>query len=77
VAGPDAGIIEYSIDGDSWVKKDLFSKASAKLHAPKYYTLSSDLTPTKHTLQIRLSQENNSESVGHICRILNFYINKP
>lgn len=76
VAGPDAGIIEYSIDGGSWMKKDLFSKASVKLHAPKYYTLSGDLTPSKHTLQIRLSQENNSKSVGHICRILNFYINK-
>ncbi len=76
VAGPDAGIIEYNIDGNSWIKEDLFSKAGKKTHIPKYITLGSDLKPTKHTLQVKLSPEKNSESKGHICRILNFYINR-
>jgi len=76
IAGFDAGIIEYSIDGTPWIKKDLFSRASKKTHLARYITLSGDLTDSKHTLQIRLSEEKNAASEGKFCRIFNFYVNQ-
>lgn len=56
-AGPDAGIIEFSIDNSDWQKQDLFSKWSKQLYLPWYYTLATGLKNKKHTLQIRLSDE--------------------
>jgi len=76
VSGLDAGIIEYSIDGNSWTKKDLFFKPGKKTHIARYITLSGDLEDTKHTLQVRLCKEHNVESRGSICRIFKFYINQ-
>ena len=43
VAGPDAGIIEYSVDGGKFTKQDLFTKWSSRLHLPWYYVLESEL----------------------------------
>ena len=38
-AGPDAGIIEYSIDGKGWKSIDLFTQWSGWLHLPWYLIL--------------------------------------
>ncbi len=75
-AGPDAGIIEYSIDNSPWKKQDLFTDWSQKLHLPWYYTLSSGLKNRKHMLQIRLTDEQNPQSTGKICRLRYFYFNR-
>ncbi len=74
-AGPDAGIIEYSIDNSDWQKQDLFSKWSKQLYLPWYYTLATGLKNKKHTLQIRLSDEKNPESKGNKCVLRYFYFN--
>ncbi len=75
-AGPDAGIIEYSIDNSLWKKQDLFTGWSSNLHLPWYYTLSAGLKNKKHILQIRLTDEKNPESTGKICRLRYFYFNR-
>jgi sialidase-1 len=75
-AGPDAGIIEYSIDESDWKKQDLFTKWSKNLYLPWYFTLGSGLKNKKHTLQIRLTDEKNPESTGTKCIIRYFYFNK-
>ncbi len=74
-AGPDAGIIEYSIDNSDWQKQDLFSKWSKQLYLPWYYTLTAGLKNKKHTLQIRMAEEKNPESVGNKCVLRYFYFN--
>ena len=74
-AGPDAGIIEYSIDNSLWQKVDLFTKWSEKLHLPWYYTLVSGLKNRKHMLQIRMTNDNNPKSTGKVCRLRYFYFN--
>lgn len=73
-AGADAGIIEYSIDGEPWKKQDLYTKWSKSLYLPWYYTLASGLKDKKHTLQIRVSDEKNAESTGNKCVLRYFYI---
>ncbi|MEN8118672.1 MAG: GDSL-type esterase/lipase family protein [Bacteroidota bacterium] len=75
-AGPDAGIIEYSIDGELWQKQDLFTRWSSYLHLPWYYTLASGLKPGKHILQLRVSKEKNQASAGRFCRIRYFFVNE-
>ncbi len=75
-AGPDAGIIEYSIDNSEWKRKDLFTKWSNYLHLPWFITLNDELKPGSHTLMMRLASERNKLSKGNACRIRYFYVNK-
>lgn len=74
-AGPDAGIIEYSIDNSDWQKQDLYTQWSKQLYLPWYYTLATGLKNKKHTLQIRLVEEKNPESKGNKCVLRYFYYN--
>lgn len=74
-AGPDAGIIEYSIDNSDWQKQDLFTEWSKGLYLPWYCTLASALKDKMHTLQIRLIEEKNPESIGNKCVLRYFYFN--
>ncbi|QGY42577.1 hypothetical protein GM418_02590 [Maribellus comscasis] len=74
-AGPDAGIIEYSVDNHPWKKQDLFTEWSNSLHLPWYFTLESELKDRSHTLQIRVSKDKNSESLGNVCRLRYFFFN--
>ena len=73
VAGPDAGILEASVDGGPAINVDLFHHFSAGLHYPRTVMLASDLSPGKHTLTLRISQE--TKSAGHAARIMQFGVN--
>ncbi len=75
-AGPDAGIIEFRIDGGEWKKQDLFTKHSKSYHLPWYFTLADGLGKNSHTLQLRLSNEKNTLSVGNSCVLRYFYVNE-
>ena len=75
-AGPDAGILETSIDGAPFIKTDLFTKWSASLHLPWVYVLQDNLAEGKHTMTIRTSNQHNALSKGNACRIVYFVVNK-
>ncbi len=75
-AGPDAGMIEYSIDGAEFKKLDLFTPWSSHLHLPWYYVLNAELPPGKHTLIIKISDDKNPDSKGNACRIKHFFTNE-
>jgi sialidase-1 len=74
-AGPDAGILEYSIDGGGWSKVDLFTQWSKWLHLPWYLVLRDELKKGAHTLKIRLTTDINEASKGTVCRIRYFLVN--
>lgn len=74
--GPDAGIIEYRIDKGVWKKKDLFTKYSSRLYLPWPYMLADDLESGKHTLQLIISKDKNPKSVGNLCVLRYFFVNK-
>ncbi len=74
-AGPDAGMIEYSIDGGPHRKLDLYTKWSKSLHLPWYYVLNAELSDEKHQISMRISADKNPDSKGHACRIKNFFVN--
>ncbi len=73
VAGPDAGIVEASIDGGTFHAVDLFHRYSAGLHYPRTVMLGTELAPGEHRLTIRMSAETNSK--GHAMRIMQFVAN--
>jgi sialidase-1 len=74
--GPDAGMIEYSVDGKPFKKVDLITQWSGILHLPWYLMLEDELKLKKHKLVIRIASENNAKSKGHACRILHFLVNR-
>lgn len=76
LAGPDAGVLEYSIDNGSFVKFDLFTQWSKKLHLPRYKLFSGNLKKGEHTLRLRIAQDKNAQSNGTACRIVYFLVNQ-
>jgi len=75
-AGPDAGMIEFSIDGGETRTIDLFTQWSSQLYLPWYYTLAAELGPGPHVLNVKISTDNNSNSLGTSCIIKSFYVNE-
>lgn len=71
-AGPDAGVLEYQIDGGPAREMDQFTFWSPTLHIPWAYVLAADLKPGKHELVLRLSDKKNPKSKGHAARIVRF-----
>ncbi|MFN5422170.1 MAG: SGNH/GDSL hydrolase family protein, partial [bacterium] len=75
-AGPDAGMIEYSIDGKPFKTLDLYTQWSGGLHLPWYYILDDQLINKDHKLVFKISSKRNTLSKGNACRIFHFLINK-
>ena len=75
VAGPDAGIVETSIDGGAFKKVDLFHRYSKGLHYPRTVMFAADLSAGDHILKLRISDAANKDSKGHTARIIQFAVN--
>lgn len=76
VAGPDAGIISYSIDGKEKQSVDLFTQWSKNLHLPWYILLDDVLKKGKHKLHLEIAGRKNESSEGNAVRIVHFLVNK-
>jgi arylsulfatase A-like enzyme/lysophospholipase L1-like esterase len=77
IAGPNAGIVEHTLNGTDWVEQDLFvEKNSFKLHLNRIYILRDGLDSKKeHTLSVRISDKRHELSKGNNCRIVYFGLN--
>lgn len=76
LAGPDAGVIEVSVDGGAWKSHDLYHRYSRGLHYPRTVMFATDLKSSDHTARIRMSKKSNKASKGSSARILNFTVNR-
>jgi sialidase-1 len=74
-AGPDAGMVEYSVDGSEFIERDLFTGWSPSIHLPWAYVLNADLEPGQHELVLRVSNKSNAKSKGTAVRIMHFLVN--
>jgi sialidase-1 len=74
LAGPDAGIIEYSIDKKPFQKMDLYTQWSSGLHLPWYKLFAAGLPDRKHNLRLRVLSDTNAGSKGTACRIVHFLL---
>ena len=75
LAGPDAGVVEVSIDGGNFSSVNLYHRHSRGLHYPRTVMLASDLEPGEHTLRLRVSEATDARSRGNAVRILQFGVN--
>ena len=76
-SGPDAGMVEYEIDGRVRGTRQLHTRWSQSLHLPWYVMLEDELSPGPHTLRLRISGERDERSKGHAVRIHQFLVNGP
>jgi hypothetical protein len=73
VAGPDAGMVEASIDSGTFQKADLYHAYSKDLHYPRTVMFAVALSPGQHTLTLRVAAD--TRSAGHAARIIRFVAN--
>jgi hypothetical protein len=75
LAGPDAGVLEASVDGAPAKRFDLFHGFSSGLHYPRSIIFDADLAPGSHVLKLKLSNQKNAASNGTAARIMKFCVN--
>ncbi len=75
LAGPDAGMLEASVDGGPFRRVDLYHVYSRGLHYPRTVMFFTDLSPGPHKLTLRVADDRNPHSQGHAARILQFTAN--
>ncbi len=75
LAGPDAGIVAWSVDGAPVQTSNLYHEYSAGLHYPRTCMLATELTPGRHELTLRVAEQQDARSAGHAVRILQFPVN--
>ena len=73
--GPDAGVLEVSIDGDKFHTVNLYHRYSRGLHYPRTVILATNLDSGEHTARIRIAKKSNPQSKGTAARILQFGVN--
>ncbi len=73
VSGPDAGVVEASIDGGPARRIVLKTPHSGGLHYPWTVMFADELPPTDHILDLRIADEPGSG--GHAMRIMQFAVN--
>ena len=74
--GPDAGMIEYSIDDKYYGKADLFTQWSNEYNLPWFVIFKDELSNSEHSLKIKILKNKNTKSIGNACRILKFLVNR-
>ncbi|MBV9468494.1 MAG: prolyl oligopeptidase family serine peptidase [Abitibacteriaceae bacterium] len=74
-SGPDAGAVEFRVDGGQTKARDLFTQWSSGLHLPWAQVLAADLPNAPHELELRVAQTANPKSKGHAVRIIYFLVN--
>ncbi|MCX6309378.1 MAG: prolyl oligopeptidase family serine peptidase [Bacteroidia bacterium] len=75
LAGPNAGILEYSVDNATFKSLDLFTKWSSNLYIPWLYVLENQLADKNHKITLRMAAQKNPESKGYACQIYYFAVN--
>lgn len=76
LAGPDAGIVEVSIDGGDWKPVDLYHRHSGGLNYPRSVIFADDLPNQFHSFALRVSGEKNPASKGNTATFLQFQVNQ-
>ena len=74
-AGPDAGTVQYSIDGGPFTTRNLYTTWSGWLHLPWAQVLNADLAPGQHELVLKVTDKSDSRSKGTAVRIMHFLVN--
>lgn len=75
LAGPDAGQVEYSVDGQPFKTKDFYHRFSKGLHYPRTVMLEDQLGDGPHVIKMRVGKKAERENAGTAIRIMAFATN--
>jgi len=75
LAGPDAGTLEVTVDGERRPDVQTYHRFSRGLHYPRTVMLATDLPPGEHVLTVRISQKHHPASQGTAARVVRFVAN--
>ncbi len=76
LAGPDAGVLEVSVDGGDWTKVDLYHTHSKGLNYPRSVVLADGLASSFHNAALRVAESRNPASQGNAVTVLYFEVNE-
>jgi lysophospholipase L1-like esterase len=74
-SGPDAGHIEFSIDGGPPRTLDTMTRFSSGLHLPWALILDDQLESGSHTAKVRIATTSDSKSTGTALRVFHLLLN--
>lgn len=74
-AGPDAGVLEWSVDGGPFRPVDTFTRWSKNLHLPWVVILDDGLPPGRHVFRVRIAAARHAESAGTALRVQHLLLN--
>lgn len=74
-SGPDAGRIEFSVDGEAWRTCETFTQWSPLLHLPWTVMLADELAEGFHAVRVRIAEGRHPESTGTALRVLHLLMN--
>lgn len=74
-SGPDAGVIEWSVDGGPWRSVDTFTRWSRTLHLPWVVMLEDALPPGRHVFRVRIATGRHADSTGTALRVQHLLLN--
>ena len=74
-AGPDAGRLEFSLDGAAYRSVETFTRWSVGLHLPWAVILDDQLEDGHHTAKVRIAAEHDAKSTGTALRVFHFLLN--
>ncbi len=74
-AGPDAGQLEFSVDGSPYRSVETFTRWSASLHLPWAVILDDQLKPGIHRARVRITEAHHAQSTGTALRVFHLLLN--
>jgi sialidase-1 len=74
-SGPDAGRIEFSIDGADYRLTDTFTQWSPSLHLPWAVILDDGLKDGPHTVKVRIAAGHDAKGSGTALRVFHLLLN--
>lgn len=73
--GPDAGQIEFSVDGGEWKTAETYTSWSGNLHLPWALVLDDQLPEGDHIVRVRIAASRNPKSTGTALRVFHLLLN--
>lgn len=74
-AGPDAGVLEWSVDGGPFRPVHTFTRWSKTLHLPWVVILDDGLPPGRHVFRVRIAAGRHADSAGTALRVQHLLLN--
>ena len=74
-AGPDAGRLEFSIDGAPYRSIETYTRWSHSLHLPWAVMLDDTLKPGRHVARVRIARDHDAKSTGTALRVVHLLLN--